>query len=63
MWFFRDIDKMEPFNNKNQSQVTGTGSSHNIEPPTDVKQEKNPAKSFGRSIDKNKPNNHLKSEA
>ena len=63
MWLFRDIDKMDPYNNKNQSQVTETVSSHNIEPSTDVKQEKNPAKNFGRSIDKNKPNNHLQSEA
>ena len=54
---------MEPFNNKNQSQVTGTGNSHNLEPSTDFTQEKNSANGFGRSIDKNKPNNHLKSEA
>ena len=52
---------MEPFNNKNQSQVTGTSNSDNMEPSTDFTQEKK-ANGFGRSTDKTKPNNHLQSE-
>ena len=52
---------MKPFNNKNQSQVTGTSNSDNTEPSTDFTHEKK-ANGFGRSIDKTKPSNHLQSE-
>ncbi len=63
IWLVRDRNKMDPFNNNFQSQVTGTSDTHKTEPPTDFTQEKTSAHRVGRSIVKARPNSHLQSEA